>query len=115
MFRERNASARERRKLTIKFTKPIIPIPTIPQNRVGIETSKLLPNKPSAKFPLAKVMCRMSKFNPKNTPMIAVDPMNTPNHKFEAIPGQFCSMRSASFLVFCFPIVFLSNGCSAMR
>ena len=41
-----------------------------------------------AKFPLANVMCRMSKFNPKNNPIEAVLPKKTPNQKLEIIPAQ---------------------------
>ena len=41
-----------------------------------------------AKFPLAKVMCRISKFKPKNRPIEAVLPKKTQNQKLEIIPAQ---------------------------
>ena len=41
-----------------------------------------------AKFPLANVMCRISKFNPKNRPIEAVLPKKTPNQKLEMISTQ---------------------------
>jgi hypothetical protein len=69
MFLERKANPSESKKLTIKFIKPIMPIPIILQNMVQKSTKKLAPYKPSAKFPLAKVMWRISRFNPKKIPI----------------------------------------------
>ena len=56
MFLERKANNIDKVKLTIKLIKPMQPIPNTDQKKVQKGILKLLPYKPIAKFPLAKVM-----------------------------------------------------------
>ena len=115
MFLERKARPSDSKKLTIKFINPIAAIPKIPQNSNPGEISNPTPNSPKARLPLAKVICRISKFKPKNAPIIAVEPINTPNQKLEATPGHFSSNQFAKRLVFSLPNDNFNTGCSEMR
>ncbi|MNY53158.1 hypothetical protein D3C86_1888910 [compost metagenome] len=63
----------------------------MPQIHISVVSDMLFPNKPKAKFPLANVICLISKLRPKNIPTEAVVPIKTPNQIFETIPAHFFS------------------------
>ena len=100
MSLDRKAKPNDNEKLTIKLTNPIIPIPKMDQKIVHSSITKLVPYNPKAKFPLAKVMCRISKFKPRKIPIEAVLPKKTPNHPLETIPGHLFSKNEAILLAF---------------
>lgn len=112
MFLERKANSIDKVKLTIKFIKPIKPIPRTDQNKVQKSRLKKLPYNPRAKFPLANVMCLMSKLSPKNIPIDAVLPKKTPNHILEITPAQLLSTQVDIFFVLIIPKVCFKNGFS---
>lgn len=91
MFLDRKARSSERIKLTRKFMRPMIPIPRMPSNSIHSVISKSFPYSPNARFPLANVMCLMSRSSPIKAPIEAVDPMNTPNQRLDIIPAHFFS------------------------
>lgn len=90
---ERKASPNDKPKLTIKLTNPMIPTPKIPQKSREKSREKLEPYSAKARFPLAKVIWRISKFNPKKIPTEAVEPIKIPNQKLDVIPAHLCSYQ----------------------
>ncbi|HMP29324.1 MAG TPA: hypothetical protein PKD85_06975, partial [Saprospiraceae bacterium] len=72
------ASSKDSVKLTVKFMKPINPIPIIDIRISYNDVVKFWPNRASAKLPAANVMCRMSRSKPKNIPTTTVEPIKTP-------------------------------------
>ena len=83
---ERNAKLIDREKLTMKFTKPMSPMPNMDIKMLCQERLNECPYKPRAKLPAAKVMCRISRFSPSIIPMVPVKPKKKPNQILLVMP-----------------------------